>query len=92
MGIEEEISELVFKIKLNHLDGKLAQDIRTLIGKARTAPSRPQGRWYLAWAEQLADKAREKEDKIWADSVEKAVKGYTNFLLSIRNNQLRECI
>ena len=63
MGIEDEISELVFKIKLHQLDGKLAQDIRTLIGKARTAPSRPQGRWYLAWADQLAEKAREKVDE-----------------------------
>ena len=74
MGIEDEISELVFKIRLHQLDGKLAQDIRTLIGKARTAPIRQQGRWYLAWAEQLVEKAREKEDKIWADSVEKALK------------------
>ena len=75
MGIEDEISELVFKIKLQQADeSKLAQDIRTLIGKARTAPSRPQGRWYLAWAEQLVEKEREKEDKIWADSVEAAVK------------------
>ena len=65
MGVEEEISELVFKIKLHQLDGKLAQDIRTLIGKARTAPSRPQSRWYLAWAEQLADQAHEKVDKIF---------------------------
>ena len=75
MGIEDEISELVFKIKLQQADeSKLAQDIQTLIGKARTAPSRPQGRWYLAWAEQLVEKEREKEDKIWADSVEAAVK------------------
>ena len=73
-GIEDEISELVFRIKLKHPDGKLAQDIRTLIEKARTAPSRPQARWNLAWAEQLVEKAREKEDKIWADSVEKALK------------------
>ena len=65
MGIEDEIRELVFRMKLNHLEGKLAQDIRTLIEKARTAPSRPQGRWYLAWAEQLADKAREKVDQIF---------------------------
>ena len=42
MGIEDEIGELVFKIKLHQLEGKLAQDIGTLIGKARTAPSRPQ--------------------------------------------------
>ena len=74
MGVEEEISELVFKIKLHQLDGKLGEDIRTLIGKARTAPSRPKGRWYLAWTEQLVEKEREKEDKIWADSVEQAVK------------------
>ena len=65
MGVEDEIRELVFKIKLHQLDGKLAQDIRTLIGKARTAPSRPQGRWYLAWADSLAEKAREKVDKIF---------------------------
>ena len=85
MGIEDEIRELVFNIKLHQLDGKLAQDIRTLIGKARTAPSRPQGRWYLAWAEQLADKAREKEDKIWADSVEKALNRVYEFSFVIQN-------
>ena len=79
MGIEEEIRELAFKIRLHQLDGKLGQDIRTLIGKPRTAPSRPQGRWYLAWAEQLVEKAREKEDQIWADSVEKAVKRVYEF-------------
>ena len=80
MGIEDGISELVFMIKLHQADeSKLAQDIRTLIGKARTAPSRPQGRWYLAWAEQLVEKAREKEDKIWADSVEEAVKRVYEF-------------
>ena len=79
MGVEDEIRELVFNIKLHQLDGKLAQDIRTLITKARTAPSRPQSRWYLAWAEQLADKAREKEDKDWADSVEEAVKRVYEF-------------
>ena len=79
MGIEDEIRELVFRIKLQHLDGKLAQDIRTLIEKARSAQSRPQARWYLAWAEQLADKAREKEDKDWADSVEEAVKRVYEF-------------
>ena len=33
MGIEDEFHELVFRIKLKHLDGKLAQDIRTLIEK-----------------------------------------------------------
>ncbi|KAF0138359.1 MAG: hypothetical protein FD143_3672 [Ignavibacteria bacterium] len=64
MGIEDEIRELVCRIKFKHLDGKLSQDIRTLIEKARSAPSRQQGRWYLAWAEQLAEKAREKVDKI----------------------------
>ena len=85
MGVEDEISELVFKIKLHQLDGKLAQDIRTLIGKARTAPSRPQSRWYLAWAEQLADKARDREDKIWADSVEKAVNRVYEFSFVIQN-------
>ena len=74
MGIEDEISEFAFEMRLHQLDGKLAQDIGTLIGKARTAPSRPQGRWYIAWANQLVEKAREKEDKIWADSVEKALK------------------
>ena len=74
MGIEDEISEFAFKIRLHQLEGKLGEDIRTLIGKARTSPSRPQGRWYLAWAEQLVENAREKEEKIWADSVEEAVK------------------
>ena len=86
MGIEDEISELVFKIKLHQADeSKLAQDIRTLIGKVRTAPSRPQGRWYLAWAEQLVEKAREKEDKIWADSVEEAVKRVYEFSFDNQN-------
>ena len=74
MGIEDEISEFAFKIRLHQLEGKLAQDIRTLIGKARTAPSGSQGRWYLAWANQLVEKAREKEDKDWADSVEASVR------------------
>ena len=74
MGIEEEICEFVFKIRLHQLYGKLAQDIRTLIGKARTAPSRPQGKWYLAWAESLVEKTREKEDKICADSVAEIVR------------------
>ena len=79
MGIEDEISELVFRIKLKHLDGKLAQDIRKLIEKARSAPLNCTARWYLAWAEQLADKAREKEDKDWADRVEEAVKRVFEF-------------
>ena len=65
MGIEDDIHELVFRIKLKHLDGKLAQNIRKIIEKARSAPSRPQGRWYLAWADQLAEKARQKVDKIF---------------------------
>ena len=65
MGIEDEISELVFRIKLKYLDENVARDIRTLIEKARSAPSRPQARWYLAWADQLAEKAREKVDKIF---------------------------
>ena len=85
MGIEDEISELVFRIKLKYLDEKVARDIRTLIEKARTAPSRPQGRWYLAWAEQLAEKARDREDKIWADSVEKALKRVYEFSFVIQN-------
>ena len=72
MGIEDEIHELVFRIKLKHLDGKLAQDIRKLIEKARSAPLKCTARYYLAWADQLAEKARNREDKIWADSVEKA--------------------
>ena len=80
MGIEDEISELVFKIKLQQADeSKLAQDIRKLIGKARSAPLKCTARWYLAWAEQLVEKAREKEDKDWADSVEEAVKRVYEF-------------
>ena len=73
MGIEDEISEFAFKIRLHQVDGKLGENIRKLIGKARAAPSWAQGSWYLAWANQLVEKAREKEDQIWADSVEKAV-------------------
>ena len=63
MGIEDEIHELVFRIKLKHLDGKLAQDIRKLIEKARSAPVKCTARWYLAWADSLAEKARHKVDK-----------------------------
>ena len=74
MGIEDAISEFAFNIRLHQMEGKLGEYIRTLIGKARTAPNPPQGRWYLAWANQLVEKAREKEDKDWADSVEQAVK------------------
>ena len=65
MGIEDEIHELVFRIKLKHLDGKLAQDIRKLIEKARSAPLKCTARWYLAGADQLAEKAHEKVDKIF---------------------------
>ena len=53
MSIEDEIHELVFTIKLKHLDGKLAQVIRNLIEKARPAPIRSQARWCLAWADSL---------------------------------------
>ena len=79
MGIEDEISEFAFKIRLHQVEGKLGEDIRTPIGKARTAPSLPQARWYLAWAKQLDQKAREKEDKEWADSVEASVKRVGEF-------------
>ena len=65
MGIEDEIRELVFRIKLKQLDGKLAQDIRKLIEKARSAQLKCTGRYYLAWANQRAEKAREKVDKIF---------------------------
>ena len=85
MGVEDEIRELVFKIKLHQLDGKLAQDIRKLIGKARSAPLNCTARWYLAWAEQLVEKAREKEDKDWADRVEKAVNRVYEFSFVIQN-------
>ena len=63
MGIEDEISELVFRIKLKYLDEKVARDIRTLIEKARSAPSRPQARWYIDWADSLVEKARNKVDE-----------------------------
>ena len=85
MGIEDEIRELVFRIKLKHLDGKLAQDIRKLIEKARSAPLKCTARWYLAWDDSLAEKAREKVDKIWADSVEKAVNRVYEFSFVIQN-------
>ena len=79
MGIEDEISEFVFKIRLHQVDGKLGDDIRTLIRKARTAPHPAEGLWYLARAKQLVEKAREKEDKEWSDSVEEAVKRVYEF-------------
>ena len=63
MDIEGEIHELVFRIKLKHLDGRLAQDIRKLIEKARSAPLKCIARYYLAWADSLAEKARQKLDK-----------------------------
>ena len=63
MGIEDEIHELVFSIKFKYLDEKEARDIRKLIEKARSAPLKCTARWYLAWADQLAEKAREKVDK-----------------------------
>ena len=79
MGIEDEISEFAFKIRLHQVDGKLGENIRKLIGKARSAPLNCTARWYLAWAEQLVEKAREKEDKEWADRVEAAVKRVFEF-------------
>ena len=85
MGIEDEISELVFRIKLKYLDEKVARDIRKLIEKARSAPLKCTARYYLAWAEQLAEKARDREDKIWADSVEKALKRVYEFSFVIQN-------
>ena len=79
MGIEDEISEFVFKIRLHQVGGKLGDDIRKLIGKARSAPHPAEGLWYLARAQQLDKKAREKEDKEWADRVEEAVKRVFEF-------------
>ena len=85
MGIEEEISELVFRIKLKYLDEKVARDIRKLIEKARSAPLKCTARYYLAWADQLAEKARDREDKIWADSLEKALNRVYEFSFVIKN-------
>ena len=65
MGIEDEIHDRFCLVKFDCLNEKDARDIRTLIEKARSAQSRPQARWYLAWADQLAEKAREKVDKIF---------------------------
>ena len=65
MGIEDEIHELVFRIKLKYLDEKGARDIRKLIEKARSAPMKCTARWDLAWADSLAEKARQKIDKIF---------------------------
>ena len=63
MDIEDEIDERVWSIKFDYLDEKDARDIRTLIEKARSAPSRPQARWYLDWADSLVYKARMKVDE-----------------------------
>ena len=63
MGIEEEIHDLVWSIKFDYLDEKEARDIRKLIEKARSAPRKCTARWYLAWADSLAEKARNKVDE-----------------------------
>ena len=72
MGIEDEIRERTWSMKVDYLNEKEARDIAKLIQKARSAPLKSTARWYLDWAEQLAEKARDREDKIWADSVKKA--------------------
>ena len=64
MDIEDEIHERICSIKFDYLDEKDAKDIAKLINKARSAPRKSTARWYLAWADQLAEKAREKVDKI----------------------------
>ena len=64
MGIEDEIHDRFCLVKFDYLDEKDARDIRTLIEKARSAPSRPQARWYLAWADSLVEKARNKVDEL----------------------------
>ena len=74
MGIEDEIRERTCAMKVDYLNEKEARDIAKLIQKARSAPLKSTASWYLDWADSLVKKAREKEDKIWADSVEKAVK------------------
>ena len=60
MDIEDEIHERVCSIKFDYVDDKEAQAIAKLIGKARSAPSRSKAKWYLAWADSLVYKARNK--------------------------------
>ena len=79
MGIEDEIRERTWSMKVDYLNEKEARDITKLIQKARSAPLKSTARWYLDWADSLVKKARDREDKIWADSVEEAVKRVYEF-------------
>ena len=63
MDIEDDIHERVCSIKFDYLDDKKAQAIAKLINKARSAPSRSKAMWYLAWADSLVYKARNKVDE-----------------------------
>ena len=72
MGIEDEIRERTWSMKVDYLNEKEARDIAKLIQKAQSAPLKSTARWYLDWADSLVKKARNRVDKIWADSVENA--------------------
>ena len=60
MNIEGAIHERVCSIKFDYLDEREARDIAKLINKASSAPTRSIARWYLAWADSLVYKARNK--------------------------------
>ena len=85
MSIEDEIRERTWSMKVDYLNEKEARDITKLIQKARSAPLKSTARWYLDWADSLVEKARDREDKIWADSVEKAVNRVDEFSFVIQN-------
>ena len=63
MGIEDEIRERTWSMKVDDLNEKEARDITKLIQKARSAPRKSTARWYLAWADSLVEKARNKVDE-----------------------------
>ena len=79
MSIEDEIRDRTWSLKVDYLNEKDARHITKLIQKARSAPLKSTARWYLDWAEQLVKKARDREEKIWADSVEESVKRVYEF-------------